>query len=35
VERVGSFLLPALLLLLGGALVADGAAFFLRGEPLL
>jgi hypothetical protein len=33
-ERVGSFLLPALLLLLGGALVADGAAFFRRGKPL-
>ena len=33
-ERVGAFLVPALLLLLGGGLVADAAAYFLRGKPL-
>ncbi len=33
-ERIGSFLIPLLLILLGGALVVDAVFFFLSGKSL-
>jgi cytochrome c biogenesis protein CcdA len=33
-ERIGSFLIPLLLILLGGALVVDAAFFFMSGKSL-
>jgi hypothetical protein len=33
-ERVGSFLIPLLLILLGAGLLVDAAFFFLTGKSL-
>ena len=33
-EKIGAFLMPLMMFLIGGALVADAAAYFVRGVPL-